>query len=276
MEQSNLGGIIGGQPEEIAAGTPSVPVLGRALAILEILASSKNGLTLPDISRRLQLPKSSAHTILVTLLREGYITRSPRTRRFSLAFKLFALANQALDGLRIREVAVPHLRQLMFATNLTVHLGILERYEAVLIAKIDPPGTSTLSTWIGRRMEVHCTGIGKALVAHLPRFEQEHLVHTRVFARHNENTIVSPKRFLRELERVRQEGYAIDDEEDEVGIRCLGVPLLGSGGQLLGAISIAGTVADVNNEKSKDLVAKLKRTAAQIAQMMTEGEAAAG
>jgi DNA-binding IclR family transcriptional regulator len=273
MEQPDLGGIGPNPAEEVAPGTPSVPVLGRALAIIEFLAESRNGATLPEISRRLKMPKSSAHTILVTLLRKGYITRSPRTQRFSLGFKLFAVANKALDGLPIREVAVPFMRQLSLTTHLTVHLGILEQNEAILIAKIDPPGVTKLSTWIGRRMELHCTGIGKALIAYLPKEEQLRLVHSRVFARHNESTIVSPKRFMDEIDRIRRDGYSIDDEEDEVGFRCLGVPILDSEDELLGALSFAGTVLTVNNENTKDLVAKMKQTAAQIAQAMADGDA---
>jgi DNA-binding IclR family transcriptional regulator len=270
MEQSDLGGLRDAGVASVAARTRSVPVLCRALETLEILAASKNGLTLPEVSRKLNIAKSSAHMILVTLLREGYVNRSARTRRFSLGFKLFSLASEALNGLPIREAAVPHMRQLMLSTNLTVHLAVLERYEAVLIAKVDPPGAARLSTWIGRRMEVHCTGVGKALIAHLPDDEIEHLFRTRVFARHNDNTIVSAKRMMAELEKVRRDGYSIDDEEDEVGLRCLGAPVLSQDGHLLGALSIAGTVIEVNNANTRELVAKLKGAAAQIARTMAE------
>src|SRR5438132_1422890 len=109
MEQSDLVAIE--NPDLTGtARTRSVPVLVRAMSVLEILAASRNGLTLPEVARRLDLPKSSTHSILLTLLRGGYVTRSPRTRRFVLGFKLFSLANQALNGLRLRELATPHLR----------------------------------------------------------------------------------------------------------------------------------------------------------------------
>lgn len=256
-----------------APKTPSVPVLQRALAVLEILAASRNGLALPEVARRLKLPKSSAHTILVTLAREGYLTRSPKTRRYTLAVKFFSLANQAIEGLRIREVAVPFLRHLMLGTNLTVHLAILERYEAILISKLDPPGVASLSTWIGRRMEVHCTGLGKALIASLPEAELEEFLYSRVFARHNDNTIVSPRLLRQQLETVRRDGYSVDDEEDEVGFRCLGAPILAPDGRFLrAAISLAGTILTVNDANRIDLVTKLKQTAAQIGEAMQEEE----
>ncbi len=227
-------------------------------------------MALPDVSRQLKLPKSSAHKILITLLREEFVIRSNRSGRYSLGHKLFALANQALDGLRIRELAVQPMRQLAQLTQLTVHLAILENFEAILIAKIDPPGVGSLSTWIGRRMEVHCTGVGKALIAFVPEAELDQLLASRVFAQHNDNTIVRAKRLQSELESVRRNGYSIDDEEDEIGFRCLGAPILASGGQLLGAISVAGTVLKVNDENRRDLVTKLTRAAALIARAMED------
>jgi len=271
MEQSDLDRMkLSGQSADVANRTSSVPVLLRALEILELLAASRNGLPLPEICKALQMPKSTAHKVLITLLRAGYVIRSLKTGRFSLGYKLFTLANQALDGLRIRELAMQPMRQLMLHTHLTVHLAILERFEAILIAKIDPPGVSSLSTWIGRRMEVHCTGVGKALIAYLPDQDLDHFLGSRVFARHNDNTIVSPKRLRIELEAVRRNGYSIDDEEDEIGVRCLGAPVLTEDGQLLGAISIAGTVIQVNDENRRDLAARLIRTAAVIAMAMSE------
>jgi DNA-binding IclR family transcriptional regulator len=270
MDQSDLGRVKTADPSSVANRTSSVPVLRRALEILELLAASRNGLSLPEVSRTLAMPKSSAHKVLITLLREGYVNRSQRTAKFSLGYKLFTLANQALDALRIREVAIPPMRQLMLQTHLTVHMAILERFEAILLAKIVPPGLSSVSTWIGRRMEVHCTGVGKALIAYLAEQDLEELLQSRVFARHNDNTIVSPKRLRLELETVRKNGYSIDDEEDELGMRCLGAPILAEDGQLLAAVSIAGTVAQVNDENRRDLTAKLLRTAAVIAKSISE------
>ena len=147
------------------------------------------------------------------------MARSDRTRRYVWGQKLFSLASHALAGQRVREAAMRHLRHLMMTTNLTVHMGVLDGSEAILVAKVDPPGVTGLATWLGRRMEVHCTGVGKALLAHLPQQELEQLLRSRTFPRHNENTIVSAKRLQQELESVRSLGYATDDEEDEVGYR---------------------------------------------------------
>jgi DNA-binding IclR family transcriptional regulator len=266
MDESDLVGV------DNAGRTRSVPVLGRALALMELLAVTRNGLTLPEVARRLAIPKSSAHCILLTLLRQGYVTRSPRTRRFVLGFKLFSLANEALDGLRIRELAAPHLRQLMQASGLTVHMAILERQEAILVAKIDPPEGAGLSTWIGRRMELHCTGVGKVLLAYLPPPELSDLLRSRTFPRHNDNTIVSARRLLQELSAVRENGYSLDDEEDEIGMRCVGLPLFAPDGSVPAAISVAGTLQQLTNENIKEIVFRMRRTAGYITEAMRRDE----
>src|SRR5512133_2205804 len=121
--------------------TPSVPALERALAILELLAASRAGVTLPEVAEKLRLPKSSVHCLLLTLERHGYLHRNEKTNRFLFGAKLFSLGNMALSGLELREVAAPFLRALMESTHLTAHLAILERHEAVLIDKAEPPGT---------------------------------------------------------------------------------------------------------------------------------------
>jgi DNA-binding IclR family transcriptional regulator len=269
MEEFSLARVDNPTTAEMPAGhTRSVPVLCRALSIMELLAETRNGLTLPEVARRLAIPKSSTHCILLTLLRQNYVTRSPRTRRFILGFKLFSLANEALNGLRLRELAMPHLRQLTLSTGLTVHMAIFERHEAILIAKIDPPGGAGLATWIGRHMELHCTGLGKVLLGSLSDSELTQLLQSRTFPRHNDNTIVSYKRLMQEISKVRANGYALDDEEEEIGVRCIGIPLYGSERTVAAAISVAGSLQQITNENIKSIVARLTRTAGYITEAL--------
>jgi DNA-binding IclR family transcriptional regulator len=266
------------EPEDIlhessgASKTRSVPVLSRALTILEVIAASPSGMALPEIARKLRMPKSSAHCILLTLLRQGYLSRSQRSRRYVFSSKLLRLANQALQGLRVREVSIPILRQLSLNTGLSVHMAIMEWPEAVLVAKVDPPGAPPLSTWMGRRMELHCTGVGKALLAFLPDDELHSLLNGRVFSRHNENTITSTRRLLKESETIRSNGFALDDEEDEVGYRCIGVPVLDDRGATVAAISVAGSVTQVTNENMKRLADVLRRAAEAITTALCAAE----
>lgn len=247
-----------------AIKTRTVPSLNKALCILELLTQSRAGLTLPDLVDQSGLAKSSVHYLLVTLERRGYVHRNERAGRYQLGTKLFSMANSALSGLGLRQKSAPHLAALRLKTGLTVHFAILDQSEAVLISKHNGQSGSKLATWVGKRMELHCTGLGKALLAFLPGSEIDAIIQSHGLGRHNENTIASPKRLREELEKVARMGYAIDDEEDELGMRCIGAPIFGHNGRPVAAVSIAGTTSEIVPENISYLVAELKRTALRI------------
>jgi DNA-binding IclR family transcriptional regulator len=237
--------------------TPSVPAVERALLLMESLAHSRNGLSLSQFVESSNLPKSSIHCLLLTLERLGYLHRSKQTGRYMFGLKLFGLANTSLNGLPIREQAAPFLMQLMEQTNLTVHMGVLDKYEAVLVAKYDPPGSNGLATWRGKRMEVHCTGIGKALGAYMPETDLKMLHRLRKFPRHNENTLSTLRKVQDDFSKIRQRAYSIDDEEDEIGWRCLGAPVFGDDGKPVAAVSIAGTIHQIHSTNLPQLAKTL-------------------
>lgn len=252
--------------------TPSVPAVERTLAIFEILSQARLGLTLSELARRVQVPKSSLHCVLLTLERTGYVHRNRRTGRYLLALKLFSIANAALSGLKLREVAEPFLRALMDETQLTIHLAILERSEAVLVEKVEPPGMIRLATWVGKRMDVHCTAVGKALAASLTDEQLHAVIHERPLLRHNDNTIVSIVKLKKELARVKQMGYAVDDEEEEIGLRCIGAPIMEGTGRAVAAISIGGTTGQITESNVARLAERVRQTASGIAEALQLGQ----
>jgi len=244
--------------------TPTVSSVERTLRILELLANSRAGLTLPEISRRLGLPKSSAHCLLRTLERCGYLTCSKATRRFMFGLRLFSLANMALSGIRLREQARPFLQWLMNETGLTVHMAILEQGEVILVEKIGPAGLARLATWVGKRMDLHCTGVGKAVLAHWPEEEARSFISSHGLPRHNENTIASVRRLREELAEIRKLGYALDDEEDEIGARCIGAPIFDRAGKVIAAVSVAGTTDQITAENLSLLAGMVKQAAGSV------------
>ena len=241
-----------------------VPSTMRAMRVLEFLAHSKRGASISDVSRNLALPKSSTYLLLKTLEQEGYLRRSVWSRRFYFGVRLVRLCRSALANLDLREVARPCLTNLMRQTGITVHLAVLEGNEAVIIDRISPPGSSAGADWVSRRLDVNCTGVGKALAAFLPEEQFEELITAQRFARHNDNTIVTVPSLKRELSKVREQGYALDDEEDEIGVRCVGVPILDSNQQAFAAISLAGTTELIPLERVQSLASSLKQTASEI------------
>ena len=246
------------------SGTPSVLSAERTLSILELLAATKTGLTLPELCRRLGLPKSSMHCLLVTLERRGYLSRNEHTHRYLFGSKLFTLANMALHGIKLREQARPSMQALAQKSCMIVHLAIRERDQVVVIEKIEPAAAQRITTWSGKRFDLHASGVGKALLAFMPEQELAETVLERGLTRFNENTITSPRRLKQELEKIRHQGYSLDDEEGEIGYRCIGCPVFDFQGHAVAAISVAGNTSLVTPEKLAVLARMVKETAAEI------------
>jgi DNA-binding IclR family transcriptional regulator len=250
------------------AKTRSVPALERGLALLEILANSNKGMRLRDIARSLGIAKSSAHCLVLTLERHDYLERNESTRRYMFSLKLYSLANLALSRIKVRDVAAPFLQGLVDSTRMAAHLAILEQNEAVLIAKVERPGLLRVATWIGKRMDVHCTGLGKALLAHLADGELDRLLTNHGLPRHNENTITSPRKLKEQLALIRKLGYSVDEEEDEVGLCCIGAPIFDHSGKVIAAVSIAGTASRIGPDNRTALAEQVKKTALEISRKM--------
>lgn len=249
----------------------AVPSVTRAMTILELLAQSQRGLTLSEISRRLGLPKSSTHVLLKTLEDIGYLKNSNLTGKFCFGLKMVSLGKTALENLDLREQARPFLYDLMARTRLTVHLAILEGAEAVIIEKVEAPGMLRLATWVGRRLDANSSGVGKALLAFAEEEPAGQRFISRPMARNNKNTIASPERLARELGRVRKLGYAFEDEEGEIGFRCVGAPICDCADRAVAAISVAGTTSQISDERLNSLASMVKTTAKHISEQLGWG-----
>jgi DNA-binding IclR family transcriptional regulator len=226
-----------------------VPAVEKVFVILEALARSQGGITVRELAAVCGLPKSSVHCIVTTLQRSAYLHRNPRTGRYLFGRKLLMFANQALSGLELGELAEPYLLSLARMTRLEVHLGIVERDEVVLVAKLDVARPSRAAgSWVGRRMELHCTALGKCLISRWDESELARLARERTLARHNDNTIASLRKLSEEVMRVRRAGYAVDDEEHLLGTRCVGAPVYGSDGAVIAALSVSGNTMQIDAE----------------------------
>jgi DNA-binding IclR family transcriptional regulator len=246
--------------------SPSVAVV-RALGMLEAIAQEPEGLSNAEISRKLQIPKSSASYILRTLVQRSYLNRDPQTGKYRVGLKILSLSRGALSGLDVREVALPIMRHLMEKTNLTCHLAILDGPEAVYIEKVEPQGFIKMDTWVGRRMRVHATSVGKALVAYIPQGRLEKILSSGMEKR-TSKTITTVPRFLKELDRVRAQGYAVDDEENNMGARCLGAPIFNQMGTIEASLGLSGTTQHVNAQTMPRIVEALKDAARHISMQL--------
>ena len=233
----------------------------RALSILELLASKHQGMSTSAISRSAHLPKSSTSYLLRTLVGRGYVRRDEETGQHTLGIRVLSLGGQAMQGMALREVAVPHLRSIVDRTRLGAHLAILDHGDAVYIERIESPGFIKMDIWIGRRVAPQLTAVGKALICHLERQEVQEIVGRHQISPASSKTIMSLPRLLAELGATSQRGYAIDDEEHAVGVRCVAAPVFAASGEVVAAIGISGTVSQINDDYLPS-VGSIVRTAA--------------
>lgn len=232
--------------------------------MLEAVAQEPDGLSNAEISRKLQIPKSSASYILRTLENQAYLKRDEETGKYRVGLKILSLSRGALSGIDVREVALPIMRHLMEKTNLTCHLAILDGPEAVYIEKVEPQGFIRMDTWVGRRMRVHATSVGKALVAHIPQERLEKILADRGMEKRTPKTITTLPRLLKDLEKVRAQGYAVDDEENNMGARCLGAPVFNRSGGIEASIGLSGTINQVNAQTMPRILEALKDAARRV------------
>ena len=240
----------------------------RALNILEAVAHRRDGLTNSEISRKLAIPKSSASYILRTLERRGYLRRDAESGRYRLGLKILSLGGDAQANLDIADVALPFMRALSEKIHLTVHLAVLDQGEAVYVEKVEAPGFFKVNTWVGRRMFLHSTSVGKCLLAWLPKHEVEALVKQEGLKKRTPKTITTVTKLLADLERVRQEGYALDDEENSLGARCLGAPVFDVMGNVVAALGASGTLTQVDAANMTRIAESLRETARRISRQM--------
>lgn len=247
--------------------SPAVSV-ARAMDILESVALRAEGMTNSDISRRLKIPKSSASYILRVLESRNYLRRDRETGRYILGLKLLGLSKAVQLGKEIRGAALPSLRQLVHATELTAHAAVLDRGEAVYVERVEAPGFIKMDTWVGRRMQVNTTSVGKAIVAFLHADEIREIVETQGLMPRTPKSIISRPRFLKELERVRQMGYAVDDEENNLGARCLAAPVFNAAGEVVGALGVSGATSQITRTRLPKVAVLVREAARRVSHQM--------
>jgi DNA-binding IclR family transcriptional regulator len=234
--------------EDAPQGAYKVQALDRAFAVLDLLGESDTPLGLAQVASSLQLHKSTAHRFLMVLERHRMVERTT-SGKFRLGLRLFDYGNRAIEQYDLRDRAQPHLRRLVAETEETAHLCILESSHVIYIDKIEPARSVRMITRIGSSNPVHCTSVGKAMLAFLPEERIAEVIRRCRFERFTHRTISTPEALRTEIEKTRRRGYAVDDEELEEGLRCIAVPLLDAQRQPVAAVSVSGPSFRVTAQK---------------------------
>jgi IclR family acetate operon transcriptional repressor len=236
-----------------------VQSLNRAFELLERLADADGTLGVSELAAATGLPLPTIHRLLRSLSAGGYVRQEP-SRRYALGGRLIRLGDAASRSIGVW--AMPHLRRLVGAVAETANMAMLEGDAAVYVAQAPSPHSMRMFTEVGRRVMPHCTGVGKALLSRLDDGAVLRLLRRTGLPAMTDHTITSTDRLLDELDRIRRQGYAVDDGEQEVGVRCLAVPVVGGPGHI--AVSVSGPSGRLTTERIPQIVPVLHRIAVDL------------
>jgi len=230
--------------EKANGNSASVGVITKVLRILEALQGSSSGLGLKAICDQTGINKSTAHRFLKHLERERYLLRT-EAGAYLIGPRLSQLSARGNQEATLQAVARPILWDLWKSTHETVNLGVLDQGTVLYVDVIESPHEFRLSSRVGTRRSVHVTALGKALVAFLPEETRQTILDSIAFQPATPKTIGNLLQFRQELEKIRRQGYAVDDEEAVQGARCVSAPILNSAGAPVAAVSVSGPVTRV-------------------------------
>ncbi|MFD9722503.1 IclR family transcriptional regulator [Streptomyces sp. NPDC059072] len=234
----------------------------RALAVLPLLAKGPAGLT--PVAAALGVHKSTALRLLRTLQAHGLVHRQPSDGRYRLGAQLFALAAEAIENLDVRDIAHPHLVELNHATGHTVHLALHQDDEVVYIDKVDSRYPVRMYSRIGRPVPLTVAAVAKLLLADLPEAERRALADRIDYPRYTARSTPDAPAFLRELDLVREQGWATDLGGHEESLNCLGAPVHGPDGRVVAALSVSAPNVVIDAEGLLELLPLVLRTAGAI------------
>ena len=237
------------QPESVAA------VL-KVFAILQSLAE-RDETGISELSIKLAMPKATVYRFLNTMKTLGYVRQEVDSERYGLTMKVFELGTKALQYPDLVGLANPQMQMLADRTGETVHLGMLIDSEIIYVHKVDSRHMLGMYSRVGRRAPIHCTAIGKVLLAWESEQRRAHVLAGMEFKRFRDKTITEPAAFIQELDRTREQGFGQDREEFDDHIRCVGVPIFDRFNQAVAGLSISFPTFRYDEQREPEMVAML-------------------
>lgn len=253
---------------------PAVPLVSAAVRVLAVLdqLSRQRAVGLEELSRQLKLAKPTVYRFLLTLQELGYARRIDG-ERWAMSMKMFNMGSRALDHLDLHAAARPIAEQLAEELGETVHMGVLDGDSAVYVLKIESKYTIRMYSRVGRRMPLYCTAIGKVLLAWMTPAERDEALEGVRLVAFNPRTITTRAALDEAVAQVRQQGYAVDDEEREDGVHCIGAPVFDYTGAVVAAISVSWPTFRFTPGEEGEKIERTKEAAARISAILGyEGE----
>lgn len=241
----------------------TVQSIARVFRIIEVMANHPSGVSLQQLAAETELAKSTVHRLAANLIALGYAVQDSFSSQYRLTLKMFELSSAVVNDTSILTVAKPHLDRLAHRSGEAVHLVIRDGTDVVYLFKTESGGMR-MSSRVGLRVPIYCTGVGKAILSTLPYPEVEAIWNATDHKKLTSHTIVHLDDLMEQLALVRASGYAVDDEENELGIRCVAVPIPGPGGRADSAFSISSLVPHMGRERLSQLAQLALETKADI------------
>jgi IclR family transcriptional regulator, KDG regulon repressor len=243
-----------------------VQVLDRAFAILDALAENGSRVRVVELSKHLKLDKSTVFRLLKVLEQNKYVERAPDDGKYRLGTKILHLGMRAMADIDVPQASQAYLERLVSLTGETAHMGVLRNSQIISVAVANGSMNLRLGVNVGGNSPPHCTALGKAILAFLPPDECRSVIDRISFDTHTPNTITKKSAFMRELKRVREREYSIDNEEFEPGLKCIGAPVHNYSGKVIGAISVAGPAFRMTNANISSLSGTVIQTAKELSE----------
>lgn len=241
------------------------PAVTRALAIIELLVDAPEPQKLSTIARQLGAPKSSCFTILSTLEAAGFVRQDEDDDTWALTLRLYYLGLRTAEAVDAVPIAQPLIERLRDQTGLTAHLGLLEAHAVRYALKFDAPNLVRFETVPGTRASLHMTAVARAVLAFLPEEDRDTMLRGHRFEGGTSRAFRSRRSFEKELERVRERGYAVEDQEEATGVRCLAAPVVTRDGRSIGAVGVMGLVSELDPPRvAKQVISTANALAAQL------------
>lgn len=245
-----------------------VQTLDRALNVLELLAVQKSGLGVTEIGQQVGLHKSTAHRLLGALLNRGYVEKDSETGLYKIGLKVVEISALHLNSIELKTEASPYLHTLSAISTQPVHLATLMDGEVVYIEKVDTVTSIRLYSHIGRRVPAHCSGVGRALYLDYTDLELTELFKGYDFIPYTPNTITNLGKFVDQMHHFRDLGYIIDDEEHQLGVRCIAAPIRDYRGKIIASVSTSGDKSIISPDRDQELAGHVLHCAQQISRRM--------
>ncbi len=248
-----------------------VGVVAKVLKILEALDASPSGLQLRQITQQTGVHKSTAYRFLAHLESEGYLYRDD-AGAYIVGPRLARLGTGIPYHATLRRVSRPVLQDVWKTTVETVNLGVLDGADALYLDVLESPHQFRLVSEIGMRRPLNCTALGKAILAYLLTEEREEVFSSLTFERFTRHTVPDLPRLKKELAKVRQQGYALDEQETVLGARCVAAPIMDESGKVAAAISVSGPTTRITRERIQCIVGTVKEGARAVSELLGYSE----